>query len=112
MFAFAHLCCWYCPDFEVVGSHEEIGNTHTHHPHDPFVKVLWLRVGYSCLHCGIDHAIYAIHLLFLGQHGDVVLEWVGDPLVLAADVGHPLMCVPVVFFGQCLGNAVVEVLVV
>jgi len=51
-------------------------------------------------------------LLFLGQHGDVVLEWIGHPKVLAADIGDSLMCVPIRLFWKCLVDAIVKVLVV
>ncbi|KAH0194592.1 Udp-Galactopyranose mutase in complex with Udp, partial [Aureobasidium melanogenum] len=78
------------PDLVVVGTHEEVGNTLTHHSDDPLVKVLGLGVGDSGLHGGINHAVNALDLLFLGKHGDVVLEGVGDPLLLAANVGYSL----------------------
>lgn len=48
----------------------------------------------------------------LGKHGNVVLEGVGNPLALAANVGDTLVGVPVVVLGESLVDAVVEVLVV
>jgi hypothetical protein len=51
-------------------------------------------------------------LLFLGQHGDVVLERIWNPQTLASDVGDALVGIPVVFFGKGFIDAVVEVLVV
>ena len=100
------------PDFVVVRAHEKVGNANTHHADDPLVEVLGLSVSHASLESSIDHAINALDLLLLGQHGDVVLEGVGDPLTLAADVGNTLVGVPVVLLGESLINAVVEVLVV
>ena len=64
------------------------------------------------LESGIDQSVYALDLVLLGKHGDVVLERVGDPKALVAHVGDALVGVPVILAGQCLVNAVVEVLVV
>ena len=100
------------PDLVVVGTHEEVGNTNTHHADDPLVEVLGLVVGNTGLESGIDHAVNALDLLVLGKHGDVVLEGVGDPFVLAANVRDTLVGVPVLILGEGLVDAVVEVLVV
>ena len=100
------------PDLVVVRSHEQVGQTSTHHADDPLVEVLGLHVGDASLKGGIDHAINALDLLLLGKHGDVVLEGVGDPFVLATDVGDTLVAVPVVILGEGLVDAVIEVLVV
>ena len=100
------------PDLVVVGSHEQVGNTSTHHADNPLIEVLGLGVGDTGLKGGIDHAVNALHLLLLGKHGNVVLEGVGNPLLLAADVGDTLVGEPVLILGEGLVDAVVEVLVV
>lgn len=64
------------------------------------------------LESSVDHAVQASDLVLLGQHGDVVLEGVGDPKALVADVGDTLVLVPVILLGESLVDAVVEVLVV
>lgn len=61
---------------------------------------------------GIDHAIDALDLLCLGEHGDVVLEGVRDPEILHPHVGDTLVGVPIVLPGEGLVDAVVKVLVV
>lgn len=100
------------PDLVVVGTHEEIGDTSSHHANDPLVEVLGLGVGNTSLKSSIDHTVNALNLLLLGKHGDVVLEWVGNPLALATDVRDALVAVPVIFLRKSLVDAVVKVLVV
>lgn len=100
------------PDLVVVGSHEEVGNTSTHHANDPLIEILRLGVGDAGLESSINHAVNALHLLLLGQHGDVVLEGVGNPLLLAANVGNTLVGVPILLLREGLVDAVIEVLVV
>jgi hypothetical protein len=100
------------PDLEVIRSHEQVGNTRSHHADDPLIKVLWLVAGNAGLEGSVNHAINALDLLLLWQHGDVVLEGIGNPLLLATDVGDALMRVPVVILGKGLVDAVIEVFVV
>jgi hypothetical protein len=50
-------------------------------------------------------------LIFLGEHGNIVLEWVRDPEALAADVGNPLVSVPIRVIWESLVDTVIEVLV-
>lgn len=100
------------PDLEVVGSHEQVGETDTHLAENPLIEGLGLGTGDTCLQGSIDQAVNALDLLLLGKHGDVVLEGVGNPLLLAADVRDTLVGVPVVLLGESLIDAVVEVLVV
>ena len=100
------------PDFEVVGSHEEVRNTGAHGANDPLVEGGGLGVGDTGLQGSINHAVNAFYLLLFGKHGDVVLERVGYPSVLAADVRDALVGVPVIRLGKGLVDAVVEVLVV
>ena len=100
------------PDLVVVGSHENIGNTSTHHADDPLIEVLGLGVGHTALHGSVNHAVNALDLLLLGEHGNVVLEGVRDPLASEADVGDTLVGVPVVIAGEGLVDAVIKVLVV
>jgi len=64
------------------------------------------------LESSVNETIQALCLVFFWQHGDVVLEWVRYPVVLAADVGNALMRVPVVLVREGLIDNVVEVLVV
>ena len=107
-----HLRGWHSPHFEVVRPHEEVGDPSSHHPHDPLVEVLGLARCHACLESGVDHTIHALHLLFLGQHGNVVLEWIWHPEILAANVGNPLVCVPIILLRKSFVDAVVEVFVV
>jgi hypothetical protein len=109
---FAYLGGGNGPDLVVIGTHKQVGDTSTHHTDDPLVEVLGLGAGNASLHGSIDHAVNALDLLSLGQHGDVVLEGVGDPLLLAADVRDTLVGVPVVLLRESLIDAVIEVLVV
>lgn len=64
------------------------------------------------LKSSVDHALQTSDLVLLGEHGDVVLEGVGNPEALVADVGDSLVDEPVVVLGESLVQAVVEVLVV
>jgi hypothetical protein len=50
-------------------------------------------------------------LLFFGQHRDVVLERIGYPAFLAADIRDALVVVPVVVARESLVDAVVKVFV-
>ena len=100
------------PDLVVVGAHEKIGDTSSHHANDPLVEVLRLGVGHTSLESSINHAIDALNLLLLGKHGDVVLEGVRDPLALATDVRDTLVAVPVILLRKSLVDTVIEVLVV
>jgi len=100
------------PHLEVVGSHEEICDTSTHHTDNPLVKVLGLGAGDSGLEGSLDHAIHALDLLLLWQHGNVILERIWDPEVLATNVGDSLMGVPIRLVWEGLVDAVIEVLVV
>lgn len=108
----AHLCRWYSPDLEVVRSHEQIRDARSHHAHNPFIKILRLCIGHTGFQCCINHTIHAVDLLLLWQHGYVVLERVWYPKILATNVGNTLMCVPIIWLGQRLINAIVEVFVV
>lgn len=107
-----HVFGWHGPHFVVVWGHEEIRNTLTVVSQNPLVKVLWLCVGNTSLKRGVDQALHTLDLVILRQHRDVVLKWVWNPEALALDVRHPLVSVPVGLVGQCLVDAVVEVLVV
>jgi hypothetical protein len=107
-----HLGGGHGPDLEVVWPHEEVGDADTHLAQNPLVKVLGLGVCHARLECGVNQAVDTLGLVVLVQHGQVVLEWVGDPLTLAADVGHTLVGEPVVVVGEGLVDAVVEVFVV
>lgn len=84
----------------------------THLSHDPLVEVLGLLLGNGALQGSIDKTVNGGNLVLLGQNGDVVLEGVGDPEALVADVGDTLVVVPVILLGQSLVEDVVEVLVV
>lgn len=110
--SWAYLGGGHSPDLVVVRAHEDIGDTSTHHADDPLVEVLGLGVGDTSLHGSIDHAINALDLLLLGQHRDVVLEGVGNPFSLAANVGDTLVAEPVIVVGEGLVDAVIEVFVV
>lgn len=61
---------------------------------------------------GINEALNCCNLVLLWQHGDVVLEGVGDPKTLVADVGNTLVVEPVILLRESLVKAVIEVLVV
>src|SRR5690606_24656026 len=81
------------------------------HPQNPLVKVLGLGSGDLRGHGGIDKTLDALDLVLLGQHRDVILEWVRDPEALVPDVRDALVVVPVILLGKGLVEAVVEVLV-
>lgn len=100
------------PDFEVVRSHENVGNSNSHVPNNPFVKILRLCVCNSCFKGGINDSIDAQDLVVLRQHRDVVLEWIGYPVAFISHIRNALMCIPIILFWQCLVNAVIEVFVV
>jgi hypothetical protein len=100
------------PDLVVVRAHEDVGNANTSVSDDPLVKVLGLGVGNAVLKGSVDQTIQTSDLVLLGEHGDVVLEGVGDPKALVANVGDSLVDEPVVVLGESLVQAVVEVLVV
>lgn len=110
--AATYLCGGNSPDLVVVRAHENVGDVRTHLAHDPLVKVLWLCLGDCGLQGSIDETIHACNLVLLGQHRDVVLERVGDPEALVADVRNTLVVEPVVFLGQSLVETVIKVLVV
>jgi len=74
-----YLCGRHRPDLEIVWSHEYIRNAYAHRTHDMFVEGLRLGVGHTPLERCVDQAVHTSDLLFLGQHGDIVLEWVWDP---------------------------------
>lgn len=107
-----HLGCGHSPDLIVVWSHENVCHTRTHLTENPLVEVDRLRGSGASLESRIDHTINALDLILLGKHGDVVLERVGNPLVLATDVGDTLVVEPVALVGESLVKAVIEVLVV
>jgi hypothetical protein len=107
-----HLGGGHSPDLVVVWPHEEVGDTDAHLSHDPLVEVLGLGVCHAGLQRGVNQAVHALGLVVLAQHGQVVLEGVGDPLALAAHVGDALVGEPVVVAREGLVDAVVEVLVV
>lgn len=100
------------PDLEVVRTHEDISNTIAHHADNPLVKVLGLNVGDAALKGCVNDAVNALDLVLLGEHGDVVLEGVGNPQLLVADIGDALVVEPIVFLGKSLVETIVEVLVV
>jgi hypothetical protein len=100
------------PDLVVVRSHEDVGDTLTHHAHNPLVEVLGLGVGDTALESRVDDTLDTVDLVLLGKHGDVVLEGVRDPEALVANVGDSLVSVPVIVLGESLVDTVVEVLVV
>ena len=89
----------YCPYFEVIGPHEEIGDTGPHHANDPLIEIFGFGVGYPRLERSVDHAVHAPNLLLLWQHRDVVLKGVRNPEILASHVRDALMSVPVLRLG-------------
>jgi hypothetical protein len=107
-----HLLSGNSPDLVVVRSHEDVGNALTHHAHDPLVEVLGLGVGDTALESRVDDTLNTVDLVFLGEHGDVVLEGIRNPEALVANVGDSLVGVPVIILGESLVDTVVEVLVV
>jgi hypothetical protein len=59
----AYLTGWYTPYFEVVWPHEEIGDTLSHIPDDPLVKVLGLSFRLLVTSfCGSDQTVQAVKL--------------------------------------------------
>jgi hypothetical protein len=85
------------PDFVVVRSHEDVGETSSHHSHDPLIKVLRLISCGASGQSSINHAVNALDLFLLRQHGDIVLKWVGNPELFAANVRDTLVGIPILF---------------
>lgn len=108
----AYLGSGNSPNLVVVRTHEHVGNASTHHTDNPLVEVLRLGVGNAALKSGVDEAVNALHLVLLGQNGNVVLEGIRDPDTLVADIGDTLVGVPVIILRKSFVDAVVEVLVV
>lgn len=84
----------------------------THLSHNPLVEVLGLRLGDCGLQRSIDEALDGRNLVLLGQHRNIVLEWVRDPEALVTDVRDALVVEPVILLGQSLVEAVIKVFVV
>lgn len=108
----AYLGGRHSPDLVVVGPHEDIGKTLAVHTQDPLIEVLGLSVGNANLQGSVDEVGETTSLILLGQHGNVVLEGVGNPEALVTNVGDTLVGEPVILLGESLVDAVVEVLVV
>ena len=108
----AYLGGRHSPDLVVVGPHEDIGKTLAVHTQDPLIEVLGLSVGNANLQGSVDEVGETTSLILLGQHGNVVLEGVGNPEALVTNVGDTLVGEPVILLGKSLVDAVVEVLVV
>ena len=108
----AYLRGRHSPDLVVVGPHEDIGKTLAVHTQDPLIEVLGLSVGNANLQGSVDEVGETTSLILLGQHGNVVLEGVGNPEALVTNVGDTLVGEPVILLGKSLVDAVVEVLVV
>lgn len=100
------------PDLEVVWSHEQIGNTSTHHSNNPLIEVFWLILGCTSNQCSVNHAVNALNLVLRWQHRDVVLEWVWNPEVLASYIRNALVGVPIILLRQRLVDTIIEVFVV
>ena len=100
------------PHLIIIWSHEQVGQSCTHHSHNPLVEVLGLVNGGAAQESCIDHAVNALDLLGLGQPGDVVLEGVWNPDILHTYVRNTLVGVPIILLREGLVDAVVEVLVV
>lgn len=108
----AYLGGRHSPDLVVVGPHEDIGKTLAVHTQDPLIEVLGLSVGNANLQGSVDQVGETTSLILLRQHGNVVLEGVGNPEALVTNVGDTLVGEPVILLGKSLVDAVVEVLVV
>lgn len=108
----AYLGGRHSPDLVVVGPHEDIGKTLAVHTQDPLIEVLGLRAGNASFQSGVNEIRQALGLVLLGKNRDVVLEGVGDPEALVANVGDTLVGEPVILLGKSLIDAVIEVLVV
>lgn len=100
------------PDLVVVWAHEHVGKPATHGAQNPLVKVLGLASGNTSLERGVNEALDGLDLVLLGQHGNVVLEGVRNPLAPVTDIGDALVSVPIVVLGEGLVDTVVKVLVV
>ena len=100
------------PHLKVVWPSKDIRQGRSQIPHIPLVKVLRLSVGHAGVQRSIDQGVDTLDLVVLGQNRDVVLEGVGHPETLVADIGDTLVGVPVGFIGESLVETVVKVLVV
>lgn len=102
------------PYFEVVRAHKDVGKALADVAQDPFVKVLGLvgRRSDARFKGRVEQILHASGLLFFGQKRNVVLERVGNPLVLESHVGDALMLEPVICLGESLVQNVVKVAIV
>ena len=100
------------PHLKVVRTSKDIREGCSQIPHIPLVKVLRLSVGHAGVQRSIDQGVDTLDLVVLGQNRDVVLEGVGHPETLVADIRDTLVGVPVGFIGESLVETVVKVLVV
>jgi hypothetical protein len=102
------------PDFEVVGTHEDLIQTLSNISDIPLVKVAWLvrRCSAASIESCVDERAEAFCLLLLGQHGNVVLERVRNPNALVANIRDSLVFEPIGRFGKGFVEDIVEVFVV
>ena len=100
------------PNLKIIRPHKRIRNADPIIPQNPVIEILRLGITDPRLERRIDHPLQTHHLVVFGQHGNVVLEGVGDPEALVADVGDALVVVPVAFVREGFVDAVVEVFVV
>ena len=109
-----HLARGHSPDLEVVRAHEDLIQLLTDIAGVPDVKVLWLVRGRTSasLQGSVNQTTNAFDLLLLWQDRNVVLERVGNPAALIADIGDTLVLVPVLGLGKGFIEAIVEILVV
>ena len=75
------------PDLLVVRDHELPAESRTHAPLDPVAEVRRARRARAPLRVGLDVAGHAVDDRLLGQVADAVLERVGHPAIVPADLG-------------------------
>lgn len=109
-----HLTGRNCPDLEVVWSHKNLIQMLPNIATVPLIKVIRFicRNTSTSIQGRINQAADRFDLVFLIKHRNVVLERVGNPAALVADVGNTLVFIPVFVSGEGFLEAVVEILVV
>lgn len=92
-----YIGSWNSPDLKVVRTHENLVQAFSNVANIPLIKVAGLVCGstHASLEGSIDKTVETLDLLIFGQQGNVVLERIGDPAVLVANVRDTLVFVPV-----------------
>ena len=102
------------PNLEIIRPHENLCNSLADIAHIPLIKVARLvsRRAHTGFKRGVNYTVHALYLFVCVEHGNVVLERVGDPLAAETHVGDALVLEPVFVLWEGFVEDVVKVLVV